>query len=1033
MRLSQFLIQKYLSDLDRIRSVSGANRESVVREAFKDMLKQWGRQRDLVFIAEHEHIAPTKNRCYVDGALLHEIRVPFGYWEAKDTADDLEEEIENKTRKGYPQDNIIYEDSRQAILIQDGREVTRCEMLDAKQFEQLMERFFSYERREVAEFRKAVEQFRADLPSVLAALRSKIEDAHASNAAYQAAEAAFLVHAKETINPTLGTADVREMLIQHILTEEIFAKVFDDSEFHQKNNIAKQLYALEDTFFTGGLKKQTLRALDSYYSAIRASAAQISNHSEKQTFLKVIYENFYKVYNEKAADRLGVVYTPNEIVKFMIEGADWLCHKYFKRGLADRNVEILDPATGTGTFITEMLDYFRGDKGKLAYKYAHELHANEVAILPYYVANLNIESTYATITGQYVEYENLCFVDTLDNVSPLGLRAGHQHELFASFTEENVKRVKRQNAKKISVIIGNPPYNANQQNENDNNKNREYPHIDALIQRTYDAASSAQKSKSRDMYIRFLRWASERLDLNGDGIVAFVTNRSFVDKHTLDGFRKVAMKDFNEIYIVDLKGDARTSGENRRRQGGNIFHDKIRVGIAISFFVRRSKAKGCRIHYEAVRDYAKADEKLSFISDQPFADRTFEEISSDKNGNWLTAPESGYSTFLPIASRETKAAKSRTQERAIFRTYSLGVSTNRDEWLYDQDSARLEQKIRLLLGNYAKPLPPSGDFPDNVKWSETLKRRKLAGATERFDSAKLRPANYRPFFKTVLYQSELLIDRPGQVEALFPPGRENIGICFSDKGSRTDPCVLAIDDVADLHFGAAIDGYQQVTLYSFVDGDQVDNVTDWALNRFRDFYEKGKGRKPRSITKRDIFNYTYAILHDPDYRRRYEQNLKQEFPRIPFYADFWQWADWGHDLAALHVGFEAAEPFGLTRNDQPDEKARAAGVAPKVVLRSDQNRRRIVIDSETVVENAPAECWTYMLGNRCAIDWVLEQAKPKPAKDSTIRGAFTTPSFAERKEAVIDLLARVATVSVRTMAIVQQMRALGGAARNLSE
>lgn len=1030
--MSQFLIQNYLSNLDRIRSVSGATRESVVREAFKDLLKQWGRQHDLVFIAEHEHIAPTKNRCYVDGALLHEIRVPFGYWEAKDTSDDLEQEIENKTRKGYPQDNIIYEDSRQAILIQDSREVMRCEMLDAKQFEQLMGHFFSYERKEVAEFRKAVEQFRTDLPSVLAALRSKIEDAHASNAAYQKAEAAFLVHAKETINPTLGTADVREMLIQHILTEEIFAKVFDDSEFHQKNNIAKQLYALEDTFFTGGLKKQTLKALDSYYAAIKASAAQISNHSEKQTFLKVIYENFYKVYNEKAADRLGVVYTPNEIVKFMIEGADWLCHKYFKRGLSDRNVEILDPATGTGTFITELLDYFRGDKEKLAYKYTNELHANEVAILPYYVANLNIESTYAAITGQYVEYENLCFVDTLDNVSPLGLRAGHQHELFGSFTEENVKRVKRQNAKKISVIIGNPPYNANQQNENDNNKNREYPHVDALIQRSYDAASSAQKSKSRDMYIRFLRWASERLDLNGDGIVAFVTNRSFVDKHTLDGFRKVAMKDFNEIYIVDLKGDARTSGEKRRREGGNIFHDKIRVGVAISFFVRRRKAKGCRVYYEAIRDYAKADEKLSFISDRSFADREFKEIQSDDNGNWLTVTETDYSSFLPIASKETKAAKSRSQERAIFKTYSLGVSTNRDEWLYDQDSHRLEQKIRLLIRNYAAPLPASGEFPDNVKWSETLKRRKLAGAAERFDPGKLRTANYRPFFKTTLYQSDLFIDRPGQADALFPPGQQNIGICFSDKGSRTDPCVLAIDGVADLHFGAAIDGYQQVTLYSFVDGEQVDNVTDWALNRFRDFYEKGKGRKTRSITKRDILNYAYAVLHDPDYRQRYELNLKQEFPRIPFYASFWQWADWGHELISLHVGFENAEPFSVARTDKADEKARAAEVAPKTVLRSDRDKRRVVIDSETTLENLPTQCWEYMLGNRCAIDWVLEQAKPKSPKDPTIAAMPAPAPFEARKELVIDLLRRVATVSVRTMQIVQQMHGLDDAARNVS-
>ncbi|UWU70571.1 N-6 DNA methylase [Bradyrhizobium sp. NC92] len=360
-----------------------------MREAFKDLLKQWGRQHDLVFIAEHEHITPAKDRCYVDGALLHEIRVPFGYWEAKDTSDDLDAEIEKKKRKGYPQDNIIFEDSRKAVLIQNRQEIMRCEMADAPRFEKLMGLFFSYERQEIAEFRRAVEQFKIDLPAVLGALRSKIDDAHKSNAAYQAAEAKFLKHAQETINTLVGTADVREMLIQHVLTEEIFAKVFDESDFHTHNNIAKELYALEGTFFTGGLKKQTLRALDPYYAAIRSSAAQITSHAEKQTFLKVIYENFYKVYNAKAADRLGVVYTPNEIVRFMIQGAEWLCIKHFERGLIDRNVEILDPATGTGTFITELIDHFRGDKKKLAYKYAEELHANEVAILPYYVANLS--------------------------------------------------------------------------------------------------------------------------------------------------------------------------------------------------------------------------------------------------------------------------------------------------------------------------------------------------------------------------------------------------------------------------------------------------------------------------------------------------------------------------------------------------------------------------------------------------------------------------------------------------------------------
>ena len=286
-----------------------------------------------------------------------------------------------------------------------------------------------YERPEIADFRKAVVQFKTDLPAVLEALRSMIAGAEAEIPAFRAAAVRFLKHAQETINPSVTAADVREMLIQHILTEEIFSHVFDNADFHRQNNVAQELYRLEETFFTGAMKRQTLEGLRSYYAAIRSTAALVSSHHEKQTFLKVVYENFYKVYNPKAADRLGVVYTPSEIVRFMVESADWLCQHHFGKQLIDRNVEILDPAAGTGTFIAELIEHFRGQPAKLKYKYREELHANEVAILPYYVANLNIEATYAALTSEYREYLNLCFVDTLDNVGGLRVR-GRQGDLL---------------------------------------------------------------------------------------------------------------------------------------------------------------------------------------------------------------------------------------------------------------------------------------------------------------------------------------------------------------------------------------------------------------------------------------------------------------------------------------------------------------------------------------------------------------------------------------------------------------------------
>jgi hypothetical protein len=349
--MSQLFIQQYLNQLATLRKVSGTTRESVLREAFKDLLKAWGKQHDLIFVPEYKLDTLTRDKRYVDGALLYELRVPFGYWEAKDSNDDLDEEIAKKFKRGYPKDNIIFEDTTRAVLIQNGQQVMDCQVDDVDELKKLLTLFFSYERSEISQFRKAVEQFKADLPAVLEALRDMIARAHQDNPTFRKESERFLVHAQEAINPSLTDADVREMLIQHVLTEEIFAKVFPDTPFHKDNNVARELYKLEATFFTGNTKFQSLKALAPYYSAISAAAAQIERHHEKQAFLKVIYENFYKVYNVKAADRLGVVYTPNEIVRFMIESADWLVEKHFGRSLIDKDVEILDPATGTGTFI----------------------------------------------------------------------------------------------------------------------------------------------------------------------------------------------------------------------------------------------------------------------------------------------------------------------------------------------------------------------------------------------------------------------------------------------------------------------------------------------------------------------------------------------------------------------------------------------------------------------------------------------------------------------------------------------------------
>lgn len=1015
--MSQLLIQQYLNQLAALKKVSGTTRESVVREAFKDLLKGWGRTYDLVFVPEHEVAAPTKERRYVDGALMHTLRVPFGYWEAKDTEDDLDAAIEQKFRAGYPKTNIIFENSRQAVLIQHGREVIRSFVEDVVSLEKLLRLFFEYERPEIEAFRKAVEQFKLDLPDVLDALRKMIEAEYAKDPKFRKAAADFLEHIKEAVNPTLGAADVREMLIQHTLTGEVFAAVFPGTTYHEDNNIARELHKLEATFFTGNTRFQTLKGLEPYYGAIRKAASEIQTHSEKQTFLKAIYENFYKVYNPKAADRLGVVYTPNEIVRFMIESADWLCEKHFRRNLIDHDVQILDPAAGTGTFICELLQHFSGQMAKLAFKYQNELHANEVAILPYYVANLNIEATYAAITSEYKEFPNLCFVDTLDNTYGLRKHRGHMDDIFGTMSDINVQRIRNQNAKRISVIIGNPPYNANQLNENENNKNREYPEIDKRIKATYIAASRARKTKAYDMYVRFFRWATDRLDENG--VLAFITNRSFLDRLSLDGFRKTVAQEFNEVWIVDLGGDVRA---NPKLSGTrhNVFG--IQTGVAISFFVRRSKAKGCRIFYARRPELETAEEKIAFVSSSRLSDLQMEEVRPDRRDNWLNLSQGDFESLIPLASRETKAATKPSQEKAIFKLYSLGISTNRDEWIYDFDRKTLADKMQFLESVYAKQRPKD-DFDTTIKWSRNLKRRFEQGKREEFDPKRIVRAAYRPYCNTWLYDSDLFIDEGGSKDMMFPVGASNVAICFSDVGSRADYCVLAVNGLADLHFGASVDGYQQVPLYRYDGSERADNITDWGVDQFRKKYQKGRGSKVRPITKEAVFQYVYAVLHDPQYRESYALDLKRSFPRVPLYGDFWLWAGWGAQLMDLHLGYESVQPYGLKRRDEPDQKARSAKVAPKCLLRADKTAGRIVIDSETVLDGVPAEAWEYRLGNRSAIEWVLDQYKETTPRDPTIRNKFDTYRFADYKEHVISLLDRVTKVAVETQCIVDKMKA----------
>ena len=1037
-------ISRYYRELAELIEFGGADNEENIRPAFLNCLAAYCGDHAERLVLVPELRADRSNK--PDGTVRDSLRMTRGLWEAKDTHDNLDREIQHKLAQGYPSDNILFEDSRTAVLFQDRREAMRVDMTDTAGLDRLIRRFLDYELPEIQEFRAARQQFRDDLPAVLANLRETIVDAEAGNPQYQAAAQLFLQLCHQSISPAVTNDNVREMLIQHILTKDIFLRVFAEDQFHRENNVARQLDALESTFFTGNVRRQAVERLRAYYGAIGRAADDIAEYGEKQQFLKGIYEDFYQAYNPGAADRLGVVYTPNEVVDFIIRGADHLLQKHFGKTLADENVHILDPATGTGTFITNLLSHLPAHR--LEYKYRHEIHANEVEILPYYIANLNVEYTYKELTGDYLEFPNLCFVDTLDNMDWQGASGAAVQRQTAlnlgGVSEENWIRVQEQNERPISVIIGNPPYNDQQSNWYDDNPNRQYPVIDKRIRDTYVKESTAQRTHQYDMYKRFIRWASDRLA--DDGIIGFITNRAYLDTRQDDGFRRLAAQEFTDIYVLDLGSDVR---RNPKISGTahNVFG--IQTGVAIGFFVREKSRLGqCGIHY-AVRDDAElATDKLAYLRDATLDSIAFDEITPDAKSYWLEQSNSDFAALTPLANRETKLAKTTADEQAVFGLYSVGISTNRDEWVYDFDDHALSNKMLFFCQTYqndlrrleVEQLDPDavGSWVDrSIKWTSELERHLVRGNPIPFTTVNVVPALFRPFVTKHCYYAPMVTHRRYQMPQIFPHEVtvENTVICFPGNATSNGFQALATDKVFSHDL---LKTTQCLPLYRYTaDGERVSNITEWGLRQFREHYgDDGIGAE-------DVFAYVYAMLHDPAYRQRYEVDLRREFPRVYFQEDFAWWAGKGRELLDLHLGFETAEPWplervdvdsGFRRNDGRGERNDGRGErndsrrgrndgGGRVILRADKERNLIILDEQTSLTGVPAEAWEYRLGSRSALEWVLDQYKERKPRDPTIRERFNTYRFAEHKERVIELLGRVCAVSALTTAIVAELDA----------
>ncbi|MEX0965765.1 MAG: type ISP restriction/modification enzyme [Bacteroidia bacterium] len=1004
--MTTYFVKEYQRELEKLIQYGGSRNESAIRGAFDNLLGKYCDSKGLMLIPELPYELPNKKTVRPDGTVKDSLRLPWGFWESKDKYDTLDEEIAKKLKLGYPKSNILFEDSQQAVLIQHGEETMRINMRDGEALDRLLNAFLSYERPEVRQFRSAIQKFKEDIPEVIEALRVMIDKQATENPKYRQARDEFLQMGKQAIYAELSVDDVREMLIQHILTDELFSTVYHESHFHRDNNVAQQLQVVINTFFKGDVRRQLMNRVQPFYGAIREAAGAISNYEEKQKFLKIVYENFYKVYNPKAADRLGVVYTPNEIVKFMVESTDWLLHKHFGKFLEDPGVDILDPATGTGTFITDIMEHI--SKDKLEYKYLNEIHANEVAILPYYIANLNIEYTFRQRMGKYLEFPNICFVDTLDNMDFTGY--GQQHDLF-SISLENTERIKKQNRKKISVVIGNPPYNAKQEFYNLQNANRKYPFIDSRIKETYVKQGSAQNQiVLYDMYVRFIRWATDRIQENG--IVAFVSNSSFINGTAFDGFRKVIEKEFSSLYVVNLKGDARTAGEPRRKQGGNIFSDQIKVGVAIYFLIRREEEKGERIkiYYNEIEDYAKADRKLDFIAKSRIKDISFQHIIPSQKHNWIKLTDNNFDDLLPIIDKKVKTGKS---EKAVFKLFSSGIKTQRDEWVYDFNKDTLEKKVKYLIEVYEKTRKnPKFSGKMSIKWDRELNKYFERNISKTYTTDQIIKGAFRPFVNQWFYFDRHLNAMNYQWREIMA-AQVNTVITFNAPGNSKDFFCLATDKIADLHFTG---DSQCIPLYRKLEKGRTDNITAWGLKQFREHYND------KSITAEDIFHYAYAVLHNPHYREKYAQNLKRDFPRLPFYEDFGQWAAWGKELMDLHINFENAEPHPLRSAIEKGESIPNQKL--KTLLKADKTDGKIFLSSgKTSIQlsGIPQEAWQYKLGNRSALEWVLDQYKPKKPRDKTIAEKFNTYDFEEYIFDVAELLKKVCTVSLRTVEIVGEM------------
>ncbi len=1018
-------IKTYYTELEKYAR-HGAENEGTVRAAFQNLLQHYCRQSDLTLLCEKILYPSDKggNRLIQpDGEVVDAFGLPHGYWEAKDTQDDLYVEADKKFAAGYPSKNIVIQSPTHALLYQHGQLQLDLDISEPRNLVHVLQTFFAYQEENISAWHTAVAEFKETVPELGDRLAALIKTERQSNPHFQEAFISFHQQCKASINPNLSVAAVEEMLIQHLLTERIFRTVFDNPDFTRRNIIAREIENVIDVLTERTLNRsEFLRPLEPFYAAIEQTAGTITDFSQKQGFLNTVYEQFFQGFSVKVADTHGIVYTPQPIVDFMVKSVEHILQTEFNRSLSDSGVNIIDPFVGTGNFIVRIMQEL--DPISLERKYTAdpaELQCNEVMLLPYYIANLNIEQQFYTATNRYAPYEGICLVDTFE------VAEERQMHLF---TPANTERVEKQKETPMFVVIGNPPYNAGQVNENDNNKNRKYETMDKRIAETYAKDSKATlRNKLYDPYVKAIRWALDRI--GEEGVVAFVTNNSFLDGVAFDGMRKHLAEDCDAIYILDLAGNAR---RGLKVSDANVFG--IRVGVSINFFIKKNSVGvgSPNLYYYQTDDLWNRKQKFDFLNENQHAGGVvWESIQPDARHTWLTEGlHSEFDTFIPMGSKQAKSTKGEV-ENVIFKTYSNGVKTNRDAWVYNFNRNTLTRNISKMIENYNIEVarweqrtdrnPRLDDFvvsdDTKIKWSSTLKQKLQGGQISTFTEAKVRQSLYRPFTKLNLYFDRMMNDRVLVFPFIFPtPETETENRVIWLKVGREWPMFgLMVNQFPDqLPQG----GSQCFPFYTYdEDGtNRRENITDWALTHFRTHY------RDDTITKWDIFHYTYGLLHHPDYRQKYKANLKRDLPHIPtplsrgergVAADFWGFAKAGERLAYLHVNYESQPAYDKLKFIQNPDVPLDWRVEK---MKLSRDKTQIVYSTFLTIDGVPPKVFDYRLGTRSALEWIVDQYRVKTDKRSCI---VNDPNRADDPQYIVGLIGKVITVSLETVEVVNNL------------